>query len=81
MIQPVQMLSESEGQIRRGWAEFFAVWQNIEPGWRDKRREQWEKSFIHAAPPILNLTTAAIGELREAALRAEAELADPARSS
>jgi hypothetical protein len=79
MIQPAQMLSESEGQIRRGWADFQTLWRDIEPSWRDSRRQQWEKAVVLATPPILSLTTTAISELREATLHAAAELADPLR--
>ncbi len=80
-MQPVPMLSECEGQIRRNWADFLVIWNSIADGWRDHRREQWQKQTIDAIPSTLSLTTAAIAELRATALKAAQELADPDRQS
>jgi hypothetical protein len=78
MIHPASLLSESEGQIRRGWADFLSVWGTIEAGWRDDNRQQWEKQIVQAAPNTLSYTTTSIAELREAAVQCLAELSDPA---
>ncbi len=81
MMNPNSMLAEAEGQIRRGWAEFHQVWMQVEGGWKDQRRLQWEKEVLDRVPGVLSTTTSAISELREAAIKAMTALSDPDRQS
>ena len=71
-------LQTHTGRLQKETKRLRDRWEETKKSWQDKAADDFERLYLAPLIPNLQLTLAAVNELREIVERAEAECGDPA---
>ena len=67
---------DSQNRLRQDFKSFAQSWANTKEDWRDNRRDQFERDYLHDLGPSLARLSAAIDQWRDFVVKSDRELTE-----